>query len=49
LRISVFGSDIVEPSDFKFELPDSSEGVVFVVDNDRTSGTLNAGIVGIGT
>ena len=41
--------DIVEPSDFKFELPDSSEGVVFVVDNDRTSGTLNAGILkGVG-
>jgi putative nucleotidyltransferase with HDIG domain len=41
--------DIVEPSDFRFELPDSSEGVVFVVDNDRTSGTLNAGILkGVG-
>ena len=41
--------DIVEPSDVKFELPDSSEGVVFVVDNDRTSGTLNAGILkGVG-
>ena len=41
--------DVVEPSDFKFELPDSSEGVVFVVDNDRTSGTLNAGILkGVG-
>ena len=41
--------DIIEPSDFRFELPDSSEGVVFVVDNDRTSGTLNAGILkGVG-
>jgi putative two-component system response regulator len=41
--------DLVEPSDFKFELPESSEGVVFVVDNDRTSGTLNAGILkGVG-
>ncbi len=41
--------DVVEPSDFTFELPDSSEGVVFVVDNDRTSGTLNAGILkGVG-
>jgi putative two-component system response regulator len=41
--------DVIEPSDFTFELPDSSEGVVFVVDNDRTSGTLNCGILkGVG-
>jgi putative nucleotidyltransferase with HDIG domain len=41
--------DLVEPTDFRFELPDSSEGVVFVVDNDRTSGTLNSGILkGVG-
>lgn len=37
--------DVVEPRDFTFELPDSSEGLVFVVDNDRTSGTLNAGLL----
>ncbi|MGE0160560.1 MAG: HD domain-containing phosphohydrolase [Gemmatimonadales bacterium] len=41
--------ELFEPTDFRFELPDSSEGVVFVVDNDRTSGTLNAGILkGVG-
>jgi putative nucleotidyltransferase with HDIG domain len=41
--------DVIEPRDFTFELPDSSEGVVFIVDNDRTSGTLNAGILkGVG-
>jgi putative nucleotidyltransferase with HDIG domain len=37
--------DIVEPSDFTFELPDTTEGRIVVVDNDRTSGTLNAGIL----
>jgi putative nucleotidyltransferase with HDIG domain len=41
--------DLDEPTDFRFELPDSSEGVIFVVDNDRTSGTLNSGILkGVG-
>jgi putative nucleotidyltransferase with HDIG domain len=41
--------DVVEPTDFTFELPDLSEGTVFVVDNDRTSGALNAGILkGVG-
>jgi putative two-component system response regulator len=41
--------ELIDPTDFRFELPDSSEGVVFVVDNDRTSGTLNAGILkGVG-
>jgi putative two-component system response regulator len=37
--------DVVEESDFTFELPELSDHVVFVVDNDRTSGTLNAGIL----
>jgi putative two-component system response regulator len=37
--------DIVEPTDFSFELPDTSEGRILVVDNDRTSGALNAGIL----
>lgn len=37
--------DVVEASDFTFQLPDLSEGVVFVVDNDRTSGALHAGIL----
>jgi putative two-component system response regulator len=37
--------DIVEPTDFTFELPDTTEGRILVVDNDRTSGTLNAGIL----
>ena len=37
--------DIVEESDYTFELPDLSESVVFVVDNDRTSGALNAGLL----
>jgi DNA-binding NtrC family response regulator len=37
--------DVVEPTDFTFELPDISEGTIFVVDNDRTSGALNAGIL----
>jgi CheY-like chemotaxis protein len=47
-RTSPF-DELIEPTDFRFELPDSSEGVVFVVDNDRTSGTLNAGILkGVG-
>jgi putative two-component system response regulator len=41
--------DLTERTDFRFELPDSGEAVVFVVDNDRTSGTLNAGILkGVG-
>ena len=41
--------DTVEESDFTFELPDLGEGVVFVVDNDRTSGALNAGLLeGVG-
>jgi putative two-component system response regulator len=37
--------DIVEESDFTFELPELDQAVVFVVDNDRTSGTLNAGLL----
>jgi len=37
--------DVVEPTDFTFELPDSTEGRILVVDNDRTSGTLTAGIL----
>jgi putative two-component system response regulator len=37
--------DVVEPTDFSFELPDPAQGRVIVVDNDRTSGTLNAGIL----
>jgi putative nucleotidyltransferase with HDIG domain len=37
--------DVLEEGDFTFELPDLSEGSVFVVDNDRTSGALNAGIL----
>jgi len=37
--------EVVEASDFTFELPDLSEGTVFVVDNDRTSGALNCGIL----
>jgi putative two-component system response regulator len=41
--------DVVEESDFAFELPELDESVVFVVDNDRTSGALNAGILrGVG-
>jgi putative nucleotidyltransferase with HDIG domain len=48
-RITSPLDDLDEPTDFRFELPDSSEGVVFVVDNDRTSGTLNGGILkGVG-
>jgi putative two-component system response regulator len=48
-RITSPLDDVEEPTDFRFELPDSSEGVVFVVDNDRTSGTLNSGILkGVG-
>ena len=37
--------DVEKGSDFTFELPDLAEAVVFVVDNDRTSGALNAGIL----
>lgn len=37
--------DIVEASDFTFELPDASEARILVVDNDRTSGALHAGIL----
>jgi len=37
--------DVDDPTDFTFELPDLTEAVVFVVDNDRTSGALNAGIL----
>jgi len=37
--------DVVEATDFTFELPDTTEGRVLVVDNDRTSGTLNAGLL----
>ena len=37
--------DVVEPTDLTFDLPDTSEARVLVVDNDRTSGTLNAGIL----
>jgi putative two-component system response regulator len=37
--------DLVEESDFTFELPELDQSVVFVVDNDRTSGALNAGIL----
>lgn len=37
--------DLVEPTDFTFDLPDPAEGLILVVDNDRTSGTLNAGIL----
>ena len=37
--------DVIEESDFSFELPELDESVVFVVDNDRTSGALNAGIL----
>jgi putative two-component system response regulator len=37
--------DLVEPTDLTFELPDTTEGRIIVVDNDRTSGTLNAGIL----
>jgi putative two-component system response regulator len=37
--------ELVEPSDFTFELPDTTEGRILVVDNDRTSGTLHAGIL----
>lgn len=37
--------DIAELTDFRFELPDTTEGRILVVDNDRTSGTLNAGIL----
>ncbi len=37
--------DVIEETDFTFELPDLAESVVFVVDNDRTSGALNAGIL----
>ena len=41
--------DIVEETDYTFELPDISEATVFVVDNDRTSGALNAGLLkGVG-
>lgn len=41
--------DVVEASDFTFELPEFDKSVVFVVDNDRTSGALNAGILrGVG-
>jgi putative two-component system response regulator len=41
--------DFIEESDFTFELPELDESVVFVVDNDRTSGALNAGILrGVG-
>lgn len=37
--------DLVEPTDFTFELPDATQARILVVDNDRTSGTLNAGIL----
>jgi putative nucleotidyltransferase with HDIG domain len=37
--------DLVGEADFSFDLPDPGEGRVLVVDNDRTSGTLNAGIL----
>ena len=37
--------DLVEPTDFTFELPDATQARIVVVDNDRTSGTLNAGIL----
>lgn len=37
--------DLVEPTDFTFDLPDPGDGRILVVDNDRTSGTLNAGIL----
>jgi putative nucleotidyltransferase with HDIG domain len=37
--------DLVEPTDFTFDLPDPAEGLILVVDNDRTSGALNAGIL----
>jgi hypothetical protein len=39
--------DVVEPSDFTFELPDTTEGRILVVDNNRTSGTLNEGSTGL--
>lgn len=37
--------DVVESTDFTFDLPDPADGLILVVDNDRTSGTLNAGIL----
>lgn len=37
--------EVVEDTDFTFELPDVTEARILVVDNDRTSGTLNAGIL----
>lgn len=37
--------EVDEATDFTFELPESGEGHVFVVDNDRTSGTLNSGLL----
>jgi len=37
--------DVVEETDFTFDLPDATEGRILVVDNDRTSATLNAGIL----
>lgn len=37
--------EVVEDTDFEFELPDVAEARILVVDNDRTSGTLNTGIL----
>ncbi|HET9948192.1 MAG TPA: HD domain-containing phosphohydrolase [Longimicrobiales bacterium] len=37
--------EVDELTDFKFELPEIGDSVVFVVDNDRTSGALHAGIL----
>ena len=37
--------EVVDESDFSFDLPDPGEGRILVVDNDRTSGALNAGIL----